>query len=86
MRIGIEGHDAAPTHREDVCSRESQALLPARRDRIHNVLFQLALRVREARRGREQSARHDADDVESERQSDGVKPRSLQNQKVYVRP
>ena len=38
MRPRVDGHDAAPTHREHVCCGESEALLPARGNDI-KVLF-----------------------------------------------
>ena len=62
MAPSVDGHDAAPAHREHMGGGKSETLFPARGHDI-KVLFKISLRVREARRGREQGTDGYADDV-----------------------
>ena len=59
----VDGHDAAPAHREHVGCGKTETLLPARCDRTgtQNVLLKISLRVREARGRRYQGTNGYAD-------------------------
>ena len=74
MAPPVNGHNATFAHRQNVRSRESETLLPAWRDRIQYCLLDISLRVREARGRCHQGTDDYADDVQAERQSNGVAP------------